>query len=162
MREENSRENLLSSWKEIAAFLDCHIRTCIRWEKQFGLPVHRMDSSQKSRVFAYKDEIERWQKECFKSENGYTQFYRKQRAWYKNPHIIYPGAILLAAVIFFLLLFVFPKAQQPYDFKIEKSRLILLSSPPFYGNDRGSPGKNQSTPGGDNLPAVNVPCEKAR
>ena len=127
MQEDKSRENLLSSWKEIAAFLDCHIRTCIRWEKQFGLPIHRMDSSQKSRVFAYKDEIEQWQKDCFKSESGYTQFYQKQRAWYKNPHIIYPGAILLAVVLSFLLLFALPKAQQPYDFRIEKSRLIILS-----------------------------------
>lgn len=127
MRDNKSKENLLSSWKDIAAFLDCHVRTCIRWEKQFGLPIHRMDASQKSRVFAYKDEIEQWQRECFKSENGYTRFYQKQRTWYKNPHIIYPGAILLAAVIFFSLLFAFPKAQQPYDFRIEKNRLIILS-----------------------------------
>lgn len=86
-----------------------------------------MDASQKSRVFAYKDEIEQWHRECFKSENGYTRFYQKQRTWYKNPHIIYPGAILLAAVIFFSLLFEFPKAQQPYDFRIEQSRLIILN-----------------------------------
>lgn len=120
---------MLSSWKESAADLDCHVRTCIRWKKQFGLPIHRMDASQKSRILAYKDEIEKWQKECFKSKNRYTQFYQKPRAWYKNPYIIYLGAILFAAVIFFLLLFVFPKAQQPYDFRIEKNRLIILSEP---------------------------------
>jgi TolB-like protein len=37
------------------------IRTCWRWEKELGLPVHRIDStSSRSRVFAYKAEIDAW------------------------------------------------------------------------------------------------------
>lgn len=48
------------SWKEIAAYLERSVRTCRNFERQLGLPVHRLDSSPKARVFAYRDEIEAW------------------------------------------------------------------------------------------------------
>ena len=57
------KENLLSSWKEIASYLDCDVRTCHRWEKEFGLPVHRLGDSVRSRVFAYREELDRWMAE---------------------------------------------------------------------------------------------------
>ena len=53
--------NLLTSWKEISAYLGRDVRTCLRWEKSFGLPIHRLDpDSEKSRVFAYRDELDKW------------------------------------------------------------------------------------------------------
>jgi len=61
MREYSPTEKPLSSWKEIASYLGCDERTCLRWEKKFGLPVHRAGGSQsKSLVFAYKDELDEW------------------------------------------------------------------------------------------------------
>ena len=51
---------ILESWKEIAAHLKRNVRTCQMWERDLGLPVHRMDSSPKSRVFAYPDQLDRW------------------------------------------------------------------------------------------------------
>jgi hypothetical protein len=56
------RNNRLTSWKEIADYLGCDARTCVRWEKHLGLPVHRMEGSKKSRVFAFRDEIDEWQR----------------------------------------------------------------------------------------------------
>ena len=53
-------ENLFRSWKEIAAYLGCDIRTCLRWEKGLGLPVHRVEGASKGTVFAYKEELDRW------------------------------------------------------------------------------------------------------
>ncbi|PYT73396.1 MAG: hypothetical protein DMG42_12615 [Acidobacteria bacterium] len=38
---ETRPDNLLDSWKEIAAYLDREVRTVQRWEKKEGLPVHR-------------------------------------------------------------------------------------------------------------------------
>jgi hypothetical protein len=39
------------------------VRTCYRWEKIYGLPIHRIDDkSSRSRVFAYKEEIDEWYK----------------------------------------------------------------------------------------------------
>jgi hypothetical protein len=55
-------QNRLVTWKEIAAFLSCDVRTCLRWEKERGLPVHRPEGGSKSRVYAYKDELETWLK----------------------------------------------------------------------------------------------------
>jgi tetratricopeptide (TPR) repeat protein len=49
----------LDSWKEIAAFFDRDERTVNRWEKEFGLPVHRLPGA-KGRVFAYAEELSAW------------------------------------------------------------------------------------------------------
>jgi len=48
------------SWKEISDYLKRDPRTCQRYERDLGLPVHRLDGSLKARVFAYKDEIDDW------------------------------------------------------------------------------------------------------
>ena len=50
----------LDSWKDIAAYLGRNIRTCRNWERDLGLPVHRLDDSPKSHVFAYTGEIDAW------------------------------------------------------------------------------------------------------
>ena len=53
--------DILGSWKEIAAYLERNTRTCIRWSKDLGLPVRRINGeSPRSKVFAYKSEIDRW------------------------------------------------------------------------------------------------------
>ncbi|MGZ8948496.1 MAG: tetratricopeptide repeat protein [Candidatus Aminicenantales bacterium] len=53
-------EQLLESWKEVSAFLGRDARTCMRWEQELGLPVHRLDGTRRARVFAYKDELSSW------------------------------------------------------------------------------------------------------
>jgi hypothetical protein len=50
----------LSSWKEIATYLGREVRTVIRWEKERGLPIHRVPGGQGRSVFAYTDELDRW------------------------------------------------------------------------------------------------------
>jgi len=57
-RPTPSRERL-DSWKAIAAFLGRDERTVNRWEKELGLPVHRLPGT-KGRVYAYIDELTRW------------------------------------------------------------------------------------------------------
>jgi hypothetical protein len=54
---ENRR---LGSWKEIAAYLDRDVSTVIRWEKDRGLPVHRIPGGKRHAVFAYTHEIDQW------------------------------------------------------------------------------------------------------
>ena len=53
-------DQILDSWKEIAAYLNRSIRTCHRFEQELGLPVHRLDDSPKARVYAYKNELDTW------------------------------------------------------------------------------------------------------
>jgi tetratricopeptide (TPR) repeat protein len=50
----------LDSWKEISAYLKRNIRTCQNWERELGLPVHRLDGSPRARVFAYTGELDAW------------------------------------------------------------------------------------------------------
>jgi tetratricopeptide (TPR) repeat protein len=50
----------LRDWKEIAAFFGRDERTVRRWERQRGLPVHRVSGGARNLVFAYADELEQW------------------------------------------------------------------------------------------------------
>ena len=52
--------NYLDSWKEISAYLGRNVRTCRNWEQDLGLPIHRLEGSPKSHVFAYTGEIDAW------------------------------------------------------------------------------------------------------
>jgi tetratricopeptide (TPR) repeat protein len=53
-------ETRLDSWKEIATFFGRDERTVKRWEKERGLPVHRVPGSAHGTVFAYTSELTRW------------------------------------------------------------------------------------------------------
>jgi excisionase family DNA binding protein len=50
----------LDSWKEIAAYLGRDLRTVRRWEKDKGLPVHRVPGGERKPIFAYRTEIDAW------------------------------------------------------------------------------------------------------
>ncbi len=50
----------LNSWKEIASYLGRQVRTVQRWEKEEGLPVHRLPHKKQGSVYAYKAELDGW------------------------------------------------------------------------------------------------------
>ena len=50
----------LDSWKAIAAYLGRGARTVQRWERDEGLPVHRLRHDQGSTVYAYPSELDAW------------------------------------------------------------------------------------------------------
>jgi phage terminase Nu1 subunit (DNA packaging protein) len=52
--------NILYSWKEMAVFLKCGVRTVQRWEKNEGLPVHRHLHWKRGTVYALKSELQEW------------------------------------------------------------------------------------------------------
>jgi hypothetical protein len=52
----------LYSWKEIAVFLKCGVRTAQRWERNENLPTHRHSHIRRGTVYAFKDEIQEWMK----------------------------------------------------------------------------------------------------
>ena len=60
MGPDSEKGEILSTWKEIAAYLNSGVRTCLRWEKDSGLPVHRQEGAPRSRVFAYRGELDAW------------------------------------------------------------------------------------------------------
>jgi len=121
---EISRDNLLRSWKEIAAYLGCDVRTCHRWEDQRGMPVHRAEGTEKkSPIFAYKDELDAWFRETFRSANETVKKAEDVRPWLKwalagAAVIILAGAFLREGGIL--------ARRQPADFAIEGSVLVIL------------------------------------
>lgn len=51
---------VLSSWKEIAAYLGRGRRTVQRWEKELGLPVRRLGDRDRGTVLAMTSDIDTW------------------------------------------------------------------------------------------------------
>ena len=53
-------DDRLDGWEAISDYLGWTPRTVIRWEKQKGLPVHRVAGGKRQPVYAYKHEIDAW------------------------------------------------------------------------------------------------------
>jgi hypothetical protein len=56
------QNRILYSWKEIAVFLKCGLRTAQRWERDEKLPVHRHNHQRRGTVYSLTNEIETWLK----------------------------------------------------------------------------------------------------
>jgi hypothetical protein len=135
MAPGQTKENLLSSWKEIAVYLGCNQRTCLRWERSFGLPVHRMEGALKSRVFAYTDELDNWRRsrsgENLASNNtdktvlqlAKSEALPKPR-WRKSYYFLLPGLMGLLVYVVFVKM---SGPSEPANFKIQNSTLIILT-----------------------------------
>src|SRR6478735_9777322 len=59
-RSDELRVGRLDSWKEIAAYLGRGIRTVQRWEREEGLPVHRLAHEKRGSIYARKEELAAW------------------------------------------------------------------------------------------------------
>lgn len=53
-------ENRLDSWKAIASYLGRGVRTVQRWERDEGLPVHRLAHEKRGSVYADRHEVDAW------------------------------------------------------------------------------------------------------
>lgn len=51
---------ILTSWKEIAAYLGKGVRTVQRWEVELELPVRRPNGRDRQIVMAFTDELDNW------------------------------------------------------------------------------------------------------
>jgi hypothetical protein len=121
MASNGKKENILTSWKEIAAYLDRDVRTCVRWEQRYGLPVHRLERDSKAKVFAYKDQIDAWLAE--RSAAGSSRSAAKRRL--PTPLVAALALAGLAGLAFAgYLLFV--RHGGPADFHIRGSVLQIV------------------------------------
>ena len=124
MTKDLKKENLLTSWKEIAAYINCDERTCLRWEKRYGLPVHRIDEISKATVFAYKDELDQWLEKFtdIKSfpQSSHTRISEGKRIFY------FLLAAFAAVAALTLLLSRFGSYSLPAGFRIENAQFVVL------------------------------------
>lgn len=54
---------VLTSWKEIALYVDSGVRTVQRWERDFGFPVRRPKALSRKAILARPCDIDRWLRE---------------------------------------------------------------------------------------------------
>lgn len=113
------RADLLDSWKEISEHLKRDIRTCQRYERELGLPVHRLDSSPKARVFAFKDEIDAWL--ARKGDEG-RRIGRRRRL-----RLILAGATMAGAIAFLILPNPIPRGDGPPVLPSGRPSVAVLS-----------------------------------
>ena len=83
----NKPRKELTSWKEIASFLDVAERTAQKWEKERGLPVKRLPG-QKGRVAANPEELTRWLEKTY-----------QRPPWYSNVVFLRYYAALVTALL---------------------------------------------------------------
>jgi hypothetical protein len=124
MAAEHGKSGSLTSWKEIAAYLGCDKRTCCRWEKSLGLPVHRMEGAHKSRVYARKEELDAWRKSKESTHSLDMHKPGSARAW-KTAFLFL--ALILGAAILFLGFRKLLSPREPTDFRIDGSALVVLN-----------------------------------
>jgi hypothetical protein len=101
MEEKNNKNNVLASWKEIASYLNCGVRTCIRWEKEQGLPIHRMEGKPKSSVYAYRQELDEWLGKKLNTNNVKKKQEQSPLYSQKSLYIILP--VFLIVVAYFVI-----------------------------------------------------------
>lgn len=58
--EFNKNSAVLSTWKEIAAYMGKGVRTVQRWEQHLSLPVRHTKGRQGGSVYAMRQEIDSW------------------------------------------------------------------------------------------------------
>lgn len=121
MSSNGKKENILTSWKEIAAYLDRDVRTCVRWEQRYGLPVHRLERDSKAKVFAYKDQIDEWLAKRSAVEPARTERKGILRFLLRPVPLVF-ALVVIAAAAYFLFL----RPTGPADFHIRGSELIVV------------------------------------
>lgn len=118
------KDILFSSWKEIAAYFDVSVKTCQRWEKKHGLPVHRLADSRRSGIMVYGDEFNRWLAGSFISRNGKGPKPERRSRF----SVFLTGFLILflvAAGTFFIWNLL-RSPPLPADFSIRGSELVVL------------------------------------
>lgn len=139
MGAEENKGRLLSSWKEIADYLKCDVRTCRRWELTRGLPIHRLDGGQKSRIFAYQRELDDWVKgigrlAAAREADGRetedpdiaSQVPSEARTRRKFLYLAVP-IFAAGALLFLFSARPFARRLQPADFRIDGQELVILA-----------------------------------
>src|SRR5580658_10588785 len=70
MSNRHTPDDRLDGWEAIANYMGWTPRTVIRWEKQRGLPIHRLAGGKRQPVYAFRREIDEWFQTTDRSGSG--------------------------------------------------------------------------------------------
>jgi tetratricopeptide (TPR) repeat protein len=99
--QPNSR---LDSWKAISAFLGRDVSTARRWEKESGLPVHRVPGNKRHAVYAYTDEMDSWLRGHSEPEIAHAGSSPEKRSRVRTTPLVvgaFLGTVVVVAVLGF-------------------------------------------------------------
>jgi len=60
MNENGTDGDRLDSWKSISTYLERDVSTLLRWEREKGLPIHRIPGGKRHAVYAFRRELDEW------------------------------------------------------------------------------------------------------
>ena len=124
---ENITDGRLTSWKEIATYLQKGVRTVQRWEQELGLPVHRLEGHKRDIVFALPEELDVWleRHSHVRDENEVNGQSREEASSAWGIRLAY--ASLLLALLFGARQAYLGFTAIPVDYRIEGRDLIVLN-----------------------------------
>ena len=96
---QQAPDDRLEGWKRIARHLDRDVRTVRRWEKNEGLPVHRLMHEKLPRVYAFRNELDSWREQ--RAGAAARQAVKPKRS--QNRTIGLPAWLGLSALLIMLL-----------------------------------------------------------
>lgn len=127
----SNTDGRLVSWKEISSYLGSDERTCQRWEKKYGLPIRRIDSATKSRVFAFQAELDEWRNRMSGPNGSFHESdpeVRPVSAVHRSGRTLVRwgliGLVILGGTLALILARPFAD-KTPFDFRIDGALLII-------------------------------------
>ncbi len=119
MSSGNKPPEQLTSWKEIAERLGVAVRTAQTWEREKGLPVHRMQGD-KGRVVADPLELDRWRQSVFHTNGWWSSLS------YLRTGFIVSAALLLGAGAYIAIVHLTnSRTGTPAGFHVERTFLTV-------------------------------------
>lgn len=127
MANETEKRKLLSTWKDIANYLDCGVRTCHRWEEKYELPIHRIEEGTSTRVFAFQDELDSWlaKRSDIKAQHSYESAGKFLKI---KTLFIFFAIFIMGTLIIYLVWQTARQNSNPAGFRIENSSIILTDA----------------------------------
>lgn len=120
--EERPAQRVLTSWKEISAFLDVSTRTAQIWEKERGLPVERVGTGSRPRILAQEEALRAWLAK--QGVDQHSQVFERPLRPLRKPHLAFFG-ILAASVLIVFLISLIPANVQPEGVQFVDSTLSV-------------------------------------
>jgi hypothetical protein len=90
----------LDSWKAIAAYLGKDAGTVRRWERERGLPVHRVPGGKGTSVYAYSGEIDSWLQSSSGQETQSASPAHEPESQHRRPMWLWIALPTAAAALF--------------------------------------------------------------
>ncbi len=119
MERGGRRETLLTTWKQIAAYLGVTERTAQKWERERGLPVHRVPGG-RGRVWASPSELDSWGEAASAAPARVREGGRARRAG-----VVLLGVVALLVGVVAVVQLSRPDGGEPASFQVQGGMFLV-------------------------------------